>query len=153
MDEVPERVRALPFAKTLDEERLRFLASCGRVVRVGDGALLLREGSAADALFILESGRVALEVHHPSRGTTVMERLGPGDVLGLSWLAPGRRWQLDARAVGEVEALVFEGARLAERMEADHDLGYALARYMLEQVVDRLQRVRMQRLDLYRAER
>lgn len=78
-----------------------------------------------------------------------MESLGPGDVLGLSWLVPPYRAQLDARAVEPVIALAFDGQCLRGKLDADHDLGFALAQRMFEQAYHRLERVRLQRLDLY----
>jgi hypothetical protein len=65
---------------------------------------------------------------------------------GRSSLFPPYRWQLDARAVEPVMALVFDGRCLREKREQDQRLGHALAKYQ------RLVRVRVQRLDLYRNE-
>jgi hypothetical protein len=36
-------------------------------------------------------------------------------------------------------------------MDADHDLGYVISRRLLEHICDRLERVRLQRLDVYKA--
>ena len=141
-----------PFLADLAEPHRRFLDGCGHKVRFAAGEFLFREGAPADRLLLLLSGRVALELVVPGRGPVQMESLGPGDLVGLSWLFPPERWQLDARAVEPVDAVAFDGACLRAKMDADHDLGYALARHLLAQVYERLQRVRLQRLDLYRAE-
>jgi CRP/FNR family cyclic AMP-dependent transcriptional regulator len=73
-------------------------------------------------------------------------------VLGWSWLFPPYRWQFDARAVEPVRAFRLDGNCLRTKCEADHDLGYELVKRFLYQVHTRLERTRMQLLDIYRAD-
>jgi CRP/FNR family cyclic AMP-dependent transcriptional regulator len=49
-----------------------------------------------------------------------------------------------------VRALAFDGTCLREKMEADQRFGYVLAKRLLYEMYQRLARVRLQRLDLYR---
>jgi CRP-like cAMP-binding protein len=65
------------------------LLSLAETRHFSPGELVVREGGAADALYLITQGHVALEVHVPGRGAVLMERLGPGDLPGLSWLFPG----------------------------------------------------------------
>jgi hypothetical protein len=95
-------------------------------------------------------GHVALEVNVPGKGVVQMESAGPEDILGLSWLIPPYRLHLDARAVDAVVALAFDATCLRGKMEADHDLGFALTQRLLQEAYRRLERVRLQRLDVYR---
>jgi CRP-like cAMP-binding protein len=113
---------------------------------------LLKEGDPVEKFFLIRHGRVSLEVDVPGRGPFQMESLEPGDVLGWSWLFAPHRSHLDARVVEPVVAIVFDGRCLREKMERDHDLGYGLAKLLLHQIYQRLNRVRLQRLDVYRAE-
>lgn len=145
-------LEAHPFMAGLDAPTTAFLAGCARRERFRPGAFLLREGTPADRVYLLHAGQVSLEVHTTSRGTLQLETLGAGDVLGLSWLLDSARSHLDARAVEPVSAFVFDAACLRARMDEDHDVGYALARRLLALAVKRLERVRLQRLDLYRVE-
>lgn len=145
-----ERIlREHDFLKDLSLEQARFLVSCARNLHYATGDFLLREGTDPTAFYLLRRGRVALEIHVPGRGTVEMESLGPGDVLGLSWLVPPYREHLDARAVEPVVAIAFDCQCLRNKLDADHDLGYALARRLFEHAYHRLERVRLQRLDLY----
>lgn len=116
------------------------------------GAFIFREGDAAESLYLLGAGRVALELDIPPRGVTQLESLGAGDILGLSWLFPPYRWHLDARAVEPVRAFVLGGTALRAHMAEDPVLGNVLATRMLRYLYDRLERVRLQRLDLYRTD-
>jgi CRP/FNR family cyclic AMP-dependent transcriptional regulator len=151
--ETLERVlREHPFLHGLDERHVEFLTACARNVRFDVGAFLHREGDDGNVIYLLRRGRVALEVHVPGKGILQVDSLGEGEVLGWSWLFPPHRWQLDARAVEPVLALALDGACVREKMDADHDFGYALAKRLLYQIYQRLGRVRLQRLDVYKTD-
>ena len=150
MSDLERPLREHYFLKGLSEEQTRFLVSCVKNVRFQPGEFLMREAEPADVFYLLRVGHVTLEIHVPGRGPTQMESLGPGDMLGLSWLFPPHRVHLDARAVDSVVALAFDGACLRGKMDADPTLGYALTRRLLAETYKRLERVRLQRLDVYR---
>lgn len=136
----------------LPDEHVRFMVGCARNVRYQPGQYLNREGDESTAMYLLREGRVALEVHVPGRGVVQVDTLGAGDMVGWSWLVPPYRWEVDARAVEPVRALAFDCPCLREKMETDQMLGYALAKRFLRELHQRLERVRMQRLDVYKAE-
>jgi len=137
------------FLKGLSAEQTRVLVACVENRRYRRGEFLLREGQAADVFYLLRVGRVALEIDVPGRGPVQMESLGPNDAVGISSLVPPHREHLDARVVEPVVALAFDGACLRGKMQADPALGYALTARMLAEAYKRLERVRLQRLDVY----
>lgn len=140
-----------PFLRGLASEQVNAIACNTRECSFPAGALLLREGQPADTLYLLRSGRVALEQHVPGRGTTQLETLGAGDILGLSWLFPPYRWHLDARAVEPVEAFALEASCMRGPTPEQPVLEPALAMRLLRHLYERLVRVRLQRLDIYKA--
>jgi len=125
------------------------VAACARNVSVDQGVLLVAEGDAADTLFLVRRGRVAIEVHAPARGAITIETVGPGATVGWSWLVPPYRWQFDARAIEPVGAIAVDGACLRRKAEADPALGYELMKRVVAVLLDRLQMTRMRLLDLY----
>jgi CRP/FNR family transcriptional regulator, cyclic AMP receptor protein len=149
MENLERILRQHDFLKEVSPSEARFLVSCAKNTRFREGEYLLHEGAVADAFFLLRSGRVALEINVPGRGPVQMESLKAGDVLGLSWLSSPHRLTADARAVEAVTALAFDGACLRKKMEADPKLGFIITRRLLAETIKRLQRVRLQRLDLY----
>ena len=151
MEDLERLLREHGFLKGLSEAHTRLLVSCARNVRYGPGDFLLHEGQGATTFYLVRVGHVALEVNVPGKGVVQMESVGPGDILGLSWLIPPYRSHLDARAVETVVALAFDATCLRSKMEADHDLGFALTTRLLEEAYRRLGRVRLQRLDVYKA--
>ncbi|MFN7972524.1 MAG: cyclic nucleotide-binding domain-containing protein [Acidobacteriota bacterium] len=149
MESLEKLLAAHAFLRDLSTEHVRFMTGCARNVRFDAGALVLEEGKEADVMFLVREGRVALEIHVPGRGPERVETVGPGDVLGWSWLFPPYRWHIDGRAMETVRAFAFDGACLRAKMEADHDLGFAVSKRLLYQVHQRLERVRLQQLDVY----
>lgn len=151
MENLERLLRAHAFLEHLSAEQAALIVGCAKNVRFAPGQFLMREGEIADTFYLLRRGRVALEVAVPGRGPIQMESLAAEDMVGLSWLFPPYRVNVDARAVEPVVALAFDGKCLRERMESDHDLGYALLRRVVTEVTKRLHRVRLQRLDLFKA--
>lgn len=114
-----------------------------------DAERLFDEGGRAGYCWLIRHGRVALDTAVPGRGHVVVETLGPGDLLGWSWLIPPYRWHFGARAIGTVEATAFDAEQLRILADQDPRLGYALTRQLLTVVLDRLQSTRARLLDLY----
>lgn len=136
-----------PFFAGLDPGYLDLLAGCGvNVVLEGE---VFREGDSADRFYVLRDGRVALEVHVPHRGGIVVETLGPGSVLGWSWLFPPYRWRFDARALEPVRAIALDGTCLRGKCDEDPRLGYELVRRFGRVLLERLEATRIRLLDLY----
>jgi CRP-like cAMP-binding protein len=152
MESLEQLLREHPFLKELSEEQIRFMVSCAKNLRFQPGHFLVREGGEADVLYLIRSGRVALEIAAPGKSAFLLESLEAGDILGLSWIFPPNRWDLDARAVEPVSALSFDAGCLRAKMEQDPVFGYAFSKLLIHRIVERLKRVRLQRLDLYRAE-
>ncbi len=121
-----ELVSTHPLLAGLPGDAVASVAGCARNVAFDPGSLLLSEGDAADTLYLLRRGQVAIEVHSPGKGPIVIETLRPGAAVGWSWLVPPYRWHFDARAVGAVGAIAVDGACLRQKAEADPVLGYAL---------------------------
>jgi CRP-like cAMP-binding protein len=146
-----EILRAHPFSRVLSEPQLERLFRCGTLLSFQPRAFVFREGEPADRLFLIRAGQIALEQHVPGQGNTQMETLRAGDVLGFSWLFERERWTLDARAVESSELFALDGACVQAQMQADPALGLVITTQLAHQLYERLQRVRLQRLDVYRA--
>ncbi len=139
------------FAAGLSRQRTERLAALATAIEVRAGQRIFAEGEPAARFWLITSGRVALDLQVPGRGLLIVETLGPGDELGLSWLGPIRQWQFGAVAQLPVTALEFESAAVEALCEYDHELGYQLTRRLLGTAVSRLQAARIRILDLYAA--
>lgn len=133
----------------LREDQLELIAGCGQIAAFETGRHLFREGDDADVFYLLRHGRLALELYMPGRGALTVSTHGPGELIGWSWLFPPYRWHLDGRVVERVSAVVFDGACLRGKAEANHELGYELMKRFAAQMIERLQATRVQLLDVY----
>ena len=141
---------AHPFLQGMSEAHLQTLAECARRVTATAGQLLGEEKEGANAFFLIQSGQVAIEAHTPDRGTVRIQLIGPGDVVGWSWLVPPHRWQFDARVVEMVQAIALDAASIRTRCEQDHDLGYQLFKRLVSVISARLAATCRQLLDTHR---
>ncbi len=128
---------------------LDLIAGCGTNVHFDPGASLAREGEQADVFYLVRAGKVALEVSVPDGGALVVETLGPGEVVGWSWLFPPHRWTFDVRAVEVTRAVALDGACLRGKCDEDPRLGYELMQRFARVMGDRLRATRLQLLDVY----
>jgi CRP-like cAMP-binding protein len=145
-----ERISQHPLTRGLAEPHLDALAACAGELRVPAGAFLMREGQPADASYLVISGRVALEIHAPGHGEAPLTTVGPGGAIGWSWLIAPHRWHFDGVVREEALLVRLDGVCLRERCERECSLGWAVARRFMKLMQDRIERLRLQHLDVYR---
>jgi len=148
---IAELVAAHPLLAGLPGDVVTQVAGCARNVAYAPGELLLAEGDAADTLFLVRRGRIAIEIRAPGRGSIVVETLGPGAAVGWSWLFPPYRWQFDARAIDSVGVVAVDGACLRAKADTDDAFGHQLVTRVAAVLLERLQATRIRLLDLYGA--
>ena len=137
-----------PVLRGLEEDDLDLMAGCGRNHVVEPGVFLAREGEPADRFFVVRAGRVALEVHAPT-GPLLIETVGPGDLVGWSWIFPPYRWVYDVEALERARLVVIDAACLRDKCNADPAFGYRVMKSFAQVVAERLQATRLRLLDLY----
>ncbi|WP_142218096.1 cyclic nucleotide-binding domain-containing protein [Streptomyces sp. SLBN-118] len=113
------------------------------------GTRIFEEGGRADRFWIIRTGAVDLDLHVPGRRAAVVERLGPGDLLGWSWLFSPRSWHLGAQAVTPVRTMEFDAVKVRALCDDDPEFGLALTHRIAEVIAHRLKSARGRLLDLY----
>ena len=149
MRTIAELVEACGVFEGLPADQLELVAGCGANRTFRDGELLMKEGEHADAFYVIRHGTVALETYVPQRGALMIETLHDEDVLGWSWLVPPYLTHFDARALGVVRTVAFDGTCLRGKCEADPALGYELMKRFAAVLTERLQATRIRLLDVY----
>jgi CRP/FNR family transcriptional regulator, cyclic AMP receptor protein len=139
------------FASGLTRGQLERLAALATSIDLPAGCRLFEEGGQAARLWLVRSGRIALDLRVPGRERIIVETLGPGDELGLSWLTSAAQWQFGAITQLPVSAFELSSGALIDLCETDHELGYQLTRRLLSTAIARLQAARIRILDLYAA--
>ncbi len=149
MRTIDELMTEIPAFSGLTADRLELIAGCGENRSFQAGDTLMRAGEPADTFFVIRHGTVALETFVPQRGPLVIETLDDGDLLGWSWLFPPYKTEFDARAIGVVRTVAFDGGCLRGKCDDDPALGYDLMKRFAEVLTERLQATRLRLLDVY----
>ncbi|MFF7409618.1 cyclic nucleotide-binding domain-containing protein [Streptomyces lydicus] len=142
--------RLLTVLPAPDRARLMELA---REVSFEQDTRIFEEGGTADRFWVLRSGSVSLDITVPGRRPVAVATLGPGDLLGWSWLFAPHRWDFGAEAFSPVRAYEFDGAAVRELCESEPALGLRVVRAITEILAHRLQATRAKLLDQYAARR
>jgi CRP-like cAMP-binding protein len=143
-----EMVRQHPFLEGLEPLHIEKLADLASEVRFQRDQIIFQEGDESTSFYLIVTGKVALEVSALGRILRVLT-LQDGEEFGWSSILPAEGKRFQARALGVVRALAFDGVKLREACDQDSSLGYALTLRLLRIVADRLEAMRIQLLDMY----
>jgi CRP-like cAMP-binding protein len=133
---------AQPFMRGLPGREVAVLARITRHISVPSGHRLFEEGATADKFWLIDAGRVALDAMVPGHGRVIIETLGRGDVIGLSWLLPPYQWRFGAVTTSPMQAFELDGRAVREACDADPVLCSEFNRRFIAVVVRRLQATR-----------
>jgi len=137
-----------PFTKGFWPEHVNRLAAMASEVRFERDELIFHEGDHSSLFYLLVEGNVALEVVTPGRPVRVSTLYG-GDVAGWSSLVDVEDKQFQARALEEIHAVAFDGARLRHACEEDYSFGFTFMRALAQVMANRVHATRLQLEDAY----
>ena len=86
---VPSALAKSPWFSSLKPEELDHLASLATWLPIAPGAVVFREGDPGDALFVVVTGLVRIDVATTS-GEIMLNTLGPGEIFGEIAVLDGR---------------------------------------------------------------
>jgi CRP/FNR family transcriptional regulator, cyclic AMP receptor protein len=133
---------AQPFLRGMPASQLRPLAAAALDVTFPAGHRIFEDGGYADRFWLVRSGRVSLDMLVPGEGRIIIDAIGMGELLGLSWLFPPYRWAFGAVCVSPVEAFQFDAAAVRECCSTDPVFGYELYSRLTRVLATRLQSTR-----------
>jgi len=139
-------IKTHPFLEGMSPHQHRILSDCAIQARFVKDEVIFREGDPANRFYLIQTGSVALESYTNDRGKIRIQTIGPGEVLGWSWLIPPHFWHFDARALEPTEAIFFYGPPLRDECESDHDLGFELFKRISQIMLRRMHATRWQLL-------
>jgi len=147
--DLSESLQKHPFLRDMNDDLVKTLTSCASNIAFHEGMRLFGEGEDAKTFYLIRSGRVALEIQAGEKGQIRVQTVGPGEVLGWSWLISPFRWHFDAFAVEQVHAFAIDATCLRAKCETDYRFGYEMLRRFSEVLERRLEATRYQLLDVY----
>jgi len=125
------------------------LLSFSEAFRFKAGQDLIGEGDFSRYLYIVKSGRVAVEMVIPPKGRCIIRTGDAGDMLCWSALVGPRVATAAVRAVQDTEALGIKGERLMDECRKDCEMGFELYRALTEVIAGRLNATRLQFMNVY----
>lgn len=132
-----------PVLRALPKEHLALVASFASVQNYAPQIRIFEHDKDADAFYIVQSGKVTIEVPSLGGEPLTIQTLGPDAILGWSWLLPPYRWLFDARAITATTAVVVDGKRLREACDFDPAMGYRILKLFAALMAERLNAARM----------
>jgi CRP/FNR family transcriptional regulator, cyclic AMP receptor protein len=131
-----------PFFQTMQPEHLSLLSANAVETQFKTEDVLFRENEPANRLFLIQTGKIDLSWRSNDACSVGAAEIGPGQVLGWSWLFPPFMWHFTAKVMEPTSAVVLDGGRLLVACETNPQFGYALMKRIAQIVIDRLLRER-----------
>jgi CRP-like cAMP-binding protein len=128
--------------KGLTDEQAEQTLALGSCISLAAGQELFQLGAPADALFLIQRGRLRLTLPMQVRGReedVFVEERSPGQMVGWSALIPPYRFTLKATAPLATEVIAFSREALRAYFAAHPKVGYAVSLNLATVIGQRLQ--------------
>lgn len=124
-----ERLGRAELFKEIGQSDLLAIAAFCREEQYDDGQLLLAEGQPADAMYVVERGRVALDKkvqlgRHSTPRSATIDYIVPGKVAGFSALVEPYIYSTSAVCVEPTRVIMLESAALREYLQQHPAVGF-----------------------------
>jgi CRP/FNR family cyclic AMP-dependent transcriptional regulator len=149
MDTIEPALAAHPFFQGLDSRHLQEIAPCASRVNFDAGQFLGRTQEEARQFYLINHGRVAVEIFRARRGPVTIQTLGAGEVLGWLWFVKPCHWHLDARALDLTRVISLDVQCLRDRCETNPGLGYELMKRYAHSLAVLFRATTLQLMDMY----
>jgi CRP-like cAMP-binding protein len=146
---IRQRISKSDLFSGLPAELIDFLAEHAKSHRLAAGDVLFRFGERANRFYLVQSGHVAVEIAAIAGPALELQDLGPGAVLGWSWLIAPHQWSFQARAKTAGEILEFDGDAVLARCEEDTRFGYQLLKRFSALMSERLNSARQRMMETW----
>ena len=141
-----EALRQCELFSELDDAELELVAPLCRETVYAEGETIFAADEQARDLYILQEGRVALQVRLRSgvglSGDVTLEDVEPGHIFGWSSVVKQRRFTASARALEPVKVIAIEGDDLNALFDRDAHLGFVVMKQLAEVIASRLRHTR-----------
>lgn len=144
-----QTLRALGFSADLPEGVLDELAAVSAMVDFPEGATLFQEGAENHFLYVIQTGKVGLDMYVPARGRVRILSVAAGEMLAWSALLGEGRMLATAVALEDTCAVAASAPKLRELCETNSELGSQIMKRMATALSQRLVATRLQLLDLF----
>ena len=149
MNSLKDNLLRHPFFKELSAEHFDIILRNTQMLTFDVGERIFKEDEEANMFYIIEHGKVAIELFTPRRGYVCMQTLGENELLGWSAIISPYLREFDGCCVEKSRIIAIDGKVLRQEMEENPKFGYELLKRFSYIVVRRLKQTRLQLADLY----
>lgn len=135
------------FFSGLDEDVVAFIAGYGSEKHLERGDVLFQHGQRAHSFYLLRNGLITIEIPAIEGPSLEVQSLGPGMMLGWSWLIAPYKWSFQARAEEPTDLIEFDGKAILDRCERDPRFGYSLLKRFSTLMSERLEASRQKMIE------
>lgn len=143
-DPLTKLLAAHPFFSGIDAQHFETVLKLSTLADFEKGDFLCRECEEAKHFYLLCSGHIAIQAPSETKQAVNIQLLGPGEVVGWSWLVPPHHWRFDARATTAIEAIEIDGEGMRSACERDPRFGSEVLRRCAHILALRLEMMRIQ---------
>lgn len=149
MENLASTLAKHPFFHGMEARHLEAIAACASPVNFPAGGYLFREAEEASRLFVINYGKVAVEIFRARRGPVTIHMVDDGQILGMLWFHKPYRWRADARAVELTRTIALDVHCLTQKCEENHDLGFELLKRYSHILTLQFRSIMLQLLDMH----
>ena len=131
-----------PFPAAFAPYHAEALSRLATQIEFRSGETIFRQREVADGFYLIEKGEISLEYEVPGKRRVKIQSIGPGELLGLSWLFEPYRWEFSATAISGGTAKFLRATEVRKECEQDAKLGYKLMEEIARVLTQRLQATR-----------
>lgn len=140
-------LKQCPVFEPLDEAELEKIAGFTESRQYEAGATIFNQGTLARELFVLEKGKVALQMQLPASRDNLIKRVTVdiatrNDLIGWSAAVGERPFSLTAVCLEPTTVAAIDGIRLKSLMQQDTRTGYHVLSRLMEVAASRLDETR-----------
>lgn len=131
-----------PFLTAFAPDQAEALSLLATQVEFRPGETIFSQREVAGGFYLIEKGEISLEYEVPGKRKVQIQRIGPGELLGLSWLFEPYRWEFSATAISGGTARFLRAVDVRKQCDQDPTLGYKLMEEVARVLTERLQATR-----------
>ena len=140
-------LRASAVTSGLENKNLKKIAAITGEKSFSADALVYDAGELGQAVYVIQSGEVVIEMPVSDNTWVSVLTLGPGELFGWSSLFPTERKRARARTTEPTHLLVINAQRLRTLWQNDEDLEYAIVHLTSKVMIDRIKVTRQKLIE------
>jgi hydrogenase maturation protease len=148
----PDELLATPLLAPLTDAEAARLAATAVRETFAAGTVIFRAGDPVRRFWIVESGRVAIEIYGPDRRPRRLHTVEAGELLAWSPLIGSSAMTATGRVIEPATLLAFDAGAVLALCESDTAFGFRFMKNLAKAIAARLHSTRLQLLDAFHVE-